>query len=147
MIDVDSVRSVKVDDKGSGKSDTVMTTAYTVSRRDNANLSTITKNPLSMTPTDQRASPVVRANDNATMRSTAPSLKDSSKLVVLTRNPPPMTGLKDPPMNNPGLITAPMGSNADEPIVSLSQRKEAVTIWKNLLLKTKAYELKRRDAR
>jgi hypothetical protein len=140
VVNVDSMRGVKVDDKGSGKSDTVMTTAYTVSRRDNANLLTMTKNPLSMTPTDQRVGSVVRANDNGTMRSTAPSLKDSSKLIVPTRNPPPMTGLKDPPMNNPGLITAPMGPNADEPIVSLSQRKEAVTIWKNLLLKTRAYE-------
>ena len=79
VVDVDSVRSVHVDNKGSGNSDTVMTTAYTVSRRDNANLLAMTKNPLSMTLTDQRDSPVVRANDNGMMRSTAPSLKDSSK--------------------------------------------------------------------
>ncbi len=155
IVNVDSTKRVKVDDKGSVKSEAVMTTAYTASKRDKANLLTITKNPLSMTPTDKRSSPVVSANVNVTMRSAAPSTKDSSKLLVLTRNPAPITGFKDPPvsrnpapmtelndppMYSPEEITAPVRSSGGEPIVSASQRQEALTIWKNLLLKTKDYE-------
>ncbi len=58
IFDVDSRKSAKVEDKGSVKLDTAMTTAYTASMRDKANLLAITKNPLSIRSTHRRSIPV-----------------------------------------------------------------------------------------
>jgi hypothetical protein len=140
-------------DKKATNLNTSMTSAYTATPRDDANLKVITKNPLSIRPLSHQPAEQTTGGTNNRPAPQAWANQESSSAAVKTRavlNPrllpkPVMTNVINPPAERaPGSC---LYIQPEPPVITPEQKEEALKMWKNLLIETKHYVPKQHKSR
>jgi hypothetical protein len=122
-----------------------MTTAYTETPRNNANLKVMTNDPSSIRPSGHQAAEQTMGEASTLPAPLAWTNQESSSAAVKTRaelNPrllpkPVMTNVINPPVERaPGSC---LHIEPEPPVITPQQKLEALKMWKDLLIETKDY--------